>query len=102
MASASGLGPEGRGFESHIPDNMFYVYVLKSLRNNKRYIGFTGKLPEERLVDHNNGSNKFTSLNKPWILLYSEEYLNKKEALQREKFLKSGQGRKILTELLKD
>ncbi len=75
---------------------MFYVYVLKSLKNNKRYVGCTGKKPEMRLTEHNLGSNKWTRVNKPFRLIYREIYNNKTKALKREKFLKSGQGRKFL------
>ncbi|MFA6324727.1 MAG: GIY-YIG nuclease family protein [Candidatus Paceibacterota bacterium] len=75
---------------------MFCVYVLKSLRNNKRYIGYTGKSVEERLREHNSGTNIFTRQNKPFVLIYKEEYSIKSEAIKREKFLKSGIGRKFL------
>ena len=74
----------------------YSVYVLKSLKNAKRYIGLTSKDPKVRLVEHNNGLNKFTSANRPWILVYFEKDYCKECAQKREKFLKSGQGRKIL------
>ena len=76
--------------------DMFSIYVLKSLRNRKRYIGYTSKSVQERLVEHNSGTNTFTRQNKPFVLIYSEEYQTKTEAMKREKFLKSGQGRKFL------
>lgn len=44
----------GRGVRQK---NMYYVYVLKSLKNNKKYIGSTSKSPKERLKEHNNGSD---------------------------------------------
>ena len=75
---------------------MFHVYVLKSLRNGKRYTGYTSKSPEERLKEHNKSGNLWTSQNKPFKLLYTESYENKTEAIKREIFLKSGQGRKYL------
>ena len=78
---------------------MFYVYVLKSLRNNKRYIGYTSKDVTIRLKEHNTGWNKFTSLNSPFTLIYSEILTEKTLAIRREKFLKSGQGRKFLDNL---
>ncbi len=78
---------------------MSFVYVLKSLKNNKRYIGCTSKKPEIRLTEHNLGSNKWTRANKPFELIYIEIYNNKTEALKREKLLKSGQGRKFLDKL---
>ncbi len=81
---------------------MFTVYVLKSLKSGKRYVGFTNKSAEDRLHDHNTGSNKWTRAHSPLMLMYTEVFDNKKEAQKREKFLKSGQGRKFLDEILKD
>ena len=75
---------------------MFYVYVLRSLKNNKRYVGFTAKQPKERLREHNFGTSKWTRANKPFKLVYKEDFVSKTEAIKREKFLKSGQGRKHL------
>ncbi len=77
---------------------MFTVYVLKSLRNSKRYVGYTGKSADQRLKEHNGGSNKFTSQNGPFELIYTEVYPTKTEAIRREKFLKSGIGRRWLDE----
>lgn len=77
---------------------MFTVYVLKSEKNGKCYIGYTGKDAVVRLNEHNAGSNKYTRQNSPFILLYTEEYEEKADAMKREKFLKSGQGRKFLDE----
>ena len=78
---------------------MFNVYVLKSLRNKKRYVGYTSKEVNIRLKEHNNGWNKFTSQNKPFIIYYSEILPDKTSAIKRERFLKSGQGRKFLNSL---
>jgi putative endonuclease len=80
---------------------MFIVYVLKSLKNGKRYVGYTSKSESERLYQHNSGCNKWTKVNKPFNTIYTEYYENKTEAIKREKFLKSGQGRKFLDQLLK-
>lgn len=79
---------------------MFNIYVLKSLKNAKRYVGFTSKSAQERLVEHNSGKNSFTRQNKPFMLIYTEEYPTKTEAMKREKFLKSGQGRKFLDQIV--
>ncbi|MDP2653633.1 MAG: GIY-YIG nuclease family protein [Candidatus Omnitrophota bacterium] len=79
---------------------MFYVYVLRSLKNNKRYVGSTQLLPEERLKQHNQGSNTWTKQNGPFRLIYSESYPTNSEARKRERFLKSGVGRKFLDDML--
>ncbi len=79
---------------------MFYTYILKSLKNNKRYIGQTSKNVLDRLREHNVGSNKWTRTNSPFVMLRYEEYGTRTEAIKREHFLKSGQGRKWLDEKL--
>lgn len=80
--------------------DMYTVYVLKSLKNNKRYIGYTSKDALQRLVEHNARSNRWTQSNKPFELVHHEEYATKTEAIKRENFLKSGQGRKFLDSIL--
>jgi len=72
---------------------MFSIYILKSCKNGKKYTGFTSKNPEQRLKEHNSGSNKFTRRNGPFVLFYTEAYYTKIEAIKRENFLKSGAGR---------
>jgi putative endonuclease len=80
---------------------MYYIYVLKSSKNNKSYVGSTSKIPSKRLEEHNLSSNKWTSLNKPFKLIYYESYYCKKDAIHRERFLKSGQGSKLIKIIIK-
>ncbi|MBF0490598.1 MAG: GIY-YIG nuclease family protein [Candidatus Omnitrophica bacterium] len=80
---------------------MNYIYVLRSLKNGKRYVGSTKLRPEERLKQHHQGSNRWTSQNGPFELVYSEEFLTFSDARKRERFLKSGIGRKFLDNFLK-
>ena len=78
---------------------MITIYVIKSQQHKFRYVGITNNLAR-RLKDHNHGKNKSTNLYSPYILIHSEEYENYKKAREREKFLKSGQGRIFLDKLL--
>ncbi len=78
---------------------MYFVYVLYSKKLNKRYIGQTQNLTE-RIKEHNLGKSHFTSTGIPWELVYYEEYSTRSEATKRERFLKTGQGRKFLDEML--
>jgi len=78
---------------------MCFVYVLRSKKNNKRYIGYTTKDVQKRLLEHNTGCNQWTKQNRPFELVYADSCLNMKEAKEIEKFLKSGQGRQCLDEL---
>lgn len=77
---------------------MYTVYVLRSLKNRKRYVGFTGKSADERLHEHLTGTNQWTRQNGPFTIIHTELFSEKSEAMKREKFLKSGQGRKWLDE----
>ena len=80
---------------------VFYVYVLRSLKNNKRYVGYTGKDPLQRLTEHNNGNTQWTRQNGPFALLHTEQFGNATEARKRELFLKSGKGRQVLDEMFR-
>jgi len=72
---------------------MYFTYVLYSPTSDKIYIGFTSELTN-RLMAHNDHRNTgWSSRYQPWELLYSEEHSTKAEAMQREKQLKSYQGR---------
>jgi len=80
---------------------MYHIYVLRSLSSGKRYVGLTCLYPEERLKQYNYGSNKWSKANKPFELIYSESYLDKTRSRRRELFLKTGQGRRVLDNLVK-
>ena len=82
------------------PIMSYYVYVLKSLKDGIRYVG-SGENPFERLRRHNKGDYRFTKGHRPWQLIYQENCKNRSEAMKREKFLKSGQGRNWLDNILK-
>ncbi|MCX7785933.1 MAG: GIY-YIG nuclease family protein [candidate division WOR-3 bacterium] len=71
---------------------MYYVYVLKSMKDNKLYTGYTENLMK-RIERHNLGRVKSTKHRRPFKLIYAESYANKSEAISREKYLKSLEGR---------
>ena len=73
---------------------MYYVYVLQEIRNHKLYIGFSSDL-KTRIKAHSTKQVKSTKIGN-YHLVYYEAYLNKKDALGREKFLKGGSGRKYI------
>ena len=74
---------------------MFTVYVLRSLVNQRLYIGQTNDL-NRRLSDHNNGHSNYTKFTRPFRLIYQEDFFTRKEAVNREIELKSGKGREWL------
>ena len=66
---------------------MFFVYVLKSKKDQSFYIGFASD-SKDRLEKHNNGLVQSTKNIYPMELIYCEIYKSKKDALIREKRLK--------------
>lgn len=66
---------------------MFYVYVLKSLKDKQCYIGSTNDL-RKRFKEHNNGLAKSTKPRRPLELIYYEAYKSEKDARKRESNLK--------------
>ena len=74
----------------------YWVYILQNEITGKLYKGQTSDL-DNRVKRHNSdepGSMRYTHKQKgSWRLIYSEECSTRSEATQREKFLKSGQGR---------
>jgi putative endonuclease len=69
----------------------YYVYILKSLKDNKFYIGSSADL-EARLNYHNAGKQRSTKHRIPFIRVYSETFDDKKSALMREKQIKNYKG----------
>jgi predicted GIY-YIG superfamily endonuclease len=72
-------------------ENQFTVYILE-LQDGRHYVGQTNDL-HRRLQEHQDGRSPFTSKFGFKKLLYSETYSTRANAMKRENFLKSGQGR---------
>jgi putative endonuclease len=71
---------------------MFYVYILKSKKDNNCYIGSTKNL-KQRVKLHNEGKVFSTKYRMPLKLIYYEAFYSEKDARLREKNLKNyGQG----------
>ena len=69
------------------------VIVVSALK------GVTDDL-EKRLHEHNNYKNRWTSGKGTWKLVYYEKFNSRSEALKREKFFKSGEGREFLKSII--
>jgi len=74
---------------------MFYTYVLRSKRDQRLYIGYTQDL-KKRIELHNIGKVLATKARLPLKLVYYEACLDKEKAIRREKYFKSGFGRRFL------
>jgi len=75
----------------------YWVYILQSETTSKRYVGHTSDL-ERRLSEHNDptlGKRRYTRNQEgSWKLIHVDEHETRSEAMKREKFLKSGTGRR--------
>ena len=80
----------------------FVVYILFSDKHNKTYVGFTSNLIE-RYKSHNVlGTKGYTIKFRPWKVIHVEFYSTKKDALLREKYLKTGKGREFIKSVLNE
>jgi putative endonuclease len=80
--------------------NYYYIYILESYKDGQWYTGYTDDL-KQRVKKHNQGQNKSTKHKRPWKLIYFEGCINKEDALAREKYLKSGMGKRYLKNRMK-
>lgn len=78
---------------------MYYVYVLKSPK--QFYIGSTSDL-RNRFAQHQAGQTKSTKGRGPWKIIYFEASISKKDALKRERYLKTAWGRRYLNTRLEN
>ena len=89
--------PAATGPRLHLP--MYYVYILKSLKNERYYTGSTNNI-ERRMLEHMAGKSKATKYLQPFKLMVVEEYNSRSEAYNRERYLKTGKGREERNKLI--
>jgi len=77
-----------------------YVYVLYSLKDKKFYSGYTENL-KARFEEHVKGKVASTRERRPLKLIYSEACLDRRDAMQREKYFKTYHGKQFLRKRLK-
>jgi putative endonuclease len=90
--------PAGRQ-GSVIKSSMYFVYILQSEMKNHFYTGLTKDLTR-RLQEHNSGQVKPTKAYAPFRIVHTEEFKTLLEARSREKFFKTGTGRKLRSKIL--
>ena len=78
---------------------MFHTYILLSERTNKFYIGSTVNI-DNRLERHNCGRSKATKAGIPWVLVYSESFSTRSEAIRRELELKGWKSHQRISNLI--
>ena len=78
---------------------MQYVYVIANT-SGQWYTGCTSDL-KRRINEHNSGQSTYTSYRGPYELIYYEASVDVKDAFAREKYLKSGMGKRYIKNRLK-
>lgn len=78
---------------------MYFVYILRSLKNSRYYTGFT-KDVGKRLIEHNSGLTKGNRYLAPFELIYTETFENETDARKREYYIKSQKSRKFIEKLI--
>jgi putative endonuclease len=79
---------------------MFYTYVLISKKDGKFYVGYTQNL-KVRFEQHDKGLVESTKDRRPLVLIYYEACLNKDDALNRERYLKTYHGKMFIKKRIK-
>lgn len=79
----------------------YYAYVLFSQKDGGLYVGSTSDL-KRRIGNHNRGEVVSTKYRRPLKLIHYEYFISKKDALAREKYLKSGYGHEQLNAMMKE
>jgi putative endonuclease len=79
----------------------YFAYVLYSLKDEKFYIGFTGRTPEIRFLEHIEGKNISTAKRRPLELIYYEAHASEEDAKRRETYFKTTKGKTTLKQMLR-
>jgi len=74
---------------------MYYVYLLVSEADRRFYTGSTPDL-KRRFAQHCDAKVNSTKARRPLRLVYYEACLQKDDAIRREKYLKTGMGKRYL------
>jgi putative endonuclease len=78
---------------------MFTLYILYSKSIDNYYVGYTNDI-DRRLSEHNRKKGKFTDRGIPWILVYTENFENKEQAMEKERQIKRKKSRSFIIEMI--
>jgi putative endonuclease len=80
---------EGASLEND--DQMYFTYILKSVKDGTYYYGSTSNV-EKRLKNHNAGKSRYTKGHRPYVVHYTERFSVRSEAMARERYFKTIDG----------
>ena len=75
------------------------MYILQSSTSGRYYVGHTDEI-SRRLTEHNLGMAKYTRREKPWKIVYVENYATRSAAMRRELEIKRRKSRKYIEKLI--
>lgn len=78
----------------------FCTYILYSEKLFGYYIGYTTLTAEERLAQHLKEHKGHTNKAKDWVLVYTEIFASKQEAMARERQFKGWKSKERIKELI--
>ncbi len=70
---------------------MKFVYIIQSLKDKSYYAGITNNV-KERLKEHNSGSSLYSTVKKPYRLIWYCAFNDKEKAYKFERYVKAGSG----------
>jgi putative endonuclease len=76
----------------------YYVYMLKSINNNKSnksYVGYTSNL-SERINKHNSSKGAKSTRGYKWVLIYKRYFKDKSKAMSYEYKLKKDRKKRAI------
>lgn len=76
----------------NVPPTKRFVYLIRSVRDGRSYVGLTSDV-QQRLCTHNSGGSSYTAPHRPWRLVVTCEFQDEGVALGFERYLKTGSGR---------
>lgn len=80
---------------------MHFIYILQSEIDHNFYVGYTEDI-KKRFALHNTGKVLSTAKRRPLKMVYFEGSVNKKDALHREKYLKTSWGKRYIKNRLRN
>jgi putative endonuclease len=78
----------------------FSVYIIQSQSSGRFYVGSTQDV-QARLARHNQGRSSYTKAQRPWHLIYTEQFESRSEALNREYEIKKRKSKSFIETLVR-
>ena len=78
-----------------------WVYIPKSIKNSRYYIGSTSDL-SRRIEEHNTGKSTYTSFSKPFEIIFSQQYKTLLMARKVERWIKRQKDKKLIDKIISD